>query len=237
MRKREPEYKTCVECGAEFERPSGGANLSDAQWENRKTCGMACGGRLAGRAKRKPKQLTLPRTIAEHTSDGKRRCPKCNLRKPLEDFPKKGAQRNGDDRYGYCKPCHGVYQRQHRLLRVFSLTVDEYEAIVAYQDGLCAICKRPPLNNRLAVDHAHASGLVRGALCWSCNKTLGFLREDIARMEAAISYLTDPPAPRALGRDVFARKGRITNKRGRKTKRKAIRYLEQQPIQLPEETT
>lgn len=40
------------------------------------------------------------------------------------------------------------------------------------QKGRCAICKRHErcFKKRLAVDHCHSSGKVRGLLCFYCNK-------------------------------------------------------------------
>jgi hypothetical protein len=50
-----------------------------------------------------------------------------------------------------------------------------YSAMLAEQDGLCAICHRPETAVRhgkamlLAVDHDHTTGAVRGLLCHNCN--------------------------------------------------------------------
>jgi hypothetical protein len=40
------------------------------------------------------------------------------------------------------------------------------------QNACCAICKKPEsaFKNRLAVDHSHSTGRVRGLLCYRCNK-------------------------------------------------------------------
>jgi len=149
-------------------------------------------------------------------------CPKCGDEKKLAEFPVKGRLKNGNKRYGYCKLCHVTYQRLQKLAR-FGITENEYDRIEAYQGLACAICNRPPKEGgqRLAVDHDHKTGLVRGLLCWSCNRTLGFVREDVARLRAMISYLGDPPAVRALGREAIGEVGRVTNKRkGRPRKKK-----------------
>jgi hypothetical protein len=77
--------------------------------------------------------------------------------------------------------------------------VDEkwYEATLAEQGGVCAICKQPETWKgkrldgaiyRLSVDHHHDSTKVRGLLCNSCNHRLGVL-EAKEWFESAIAYL------------------------------------------------
>lgn len=52
------------------------------------------------------------------------------------------------------------------------LSPDEYEALLEAQGGVCAICGNPPAKRRLSVDHDHATGKVRGLLCFRCNRAL-----------------------------------------------------------------
>jgi hypothetical protein len=59
--------------------------------------------------------------------------------------------------------------------------------MVASQGGRCAICGETP--ERLVVDHCHASGMVRGLLCQSCNFGIGHLRDSVERLQSAIQYL------------------------------------------------
>lgn len=76
--------------------------------------------------------------------------------------------------------------------KVYGLGPGEYERLLAVQDGKCAICRRATGKaRRLAVDHDHATGEVRGLLCKPCNRTiLGFGGETLRR---ALDYLTNPP--------------------------------------------
>ena len=99
--------------------------------------------------------------------------------------------------------------------RNFDMSIDDYELLLAFQDGVCAICSRPPKTIRLAVDHDHKTGHVRGLLCGNCNRTL-HERLTIAWLESAYDYLDTPPAPAALGRQPVGRKGRVSSKTRRK---------------------
>jgi hypothetical protein len=88
--------------------------------------------------------------------------------------------------------------------------------MLAAQDGVCAICRRPPKTKRLEVDHDHKSGLVRGLLCWRCNhRVLGQAGDDAELLRSAAQYLDEPPAVPVIG-EVFGRTGRITNRRTRR---------------------
>jgi hypothetical protein len=56
------------------------------------------------------------------------------------------------------------------------------------QEYACAICVQP-IDDRAHVDHCHATGKIRGALCAQCNKGLGNFRDNIDHLKAAIKYL------------------------------------------------
>jgi hypothetical protein len=83
------------------------------------------------------------------------------------------------------------YQRKADLRRKYGLAVEEYDAMVAAQDGRCAICGEIPSGSRsvLDVDHDHATGTVRGLLCHGCNKATGFLHDNPELLQKAINYL------------------------------------------------
>lgn len=75
--------------------------------------------------------------------------------------------------------------RQYRswataLKRNYGITPDDYYTMFEQQKGCCAICGNPArakkdnIPYRLAVDHDHVSGKVRGLLCMKCNQHLGW---------------------------------------------------------------
>jgi hypothetical protein len=79
---------------------------------------------------------------------------------------------------------HRNYHNKHR----YGMSESDYEQWLARQGGGCAICGRT-CRRRLAVDHCHASGNVRGLLCIKCNLGLGLYDDDTDRLRAAIAYL------------------------------------------------
>lgn len=70
------------------------------------------------------------------------------------------------------------------------MTIEQFEAMVEVQAGLCAICTEPMKPGQgTAVDHCHATGLVRGVLCINCNVALGHMKDNAMLLEAARTYL------------------------------------------------
>ena len=79
----------------------------------------------------------------------------------------------------------------------YGITSSDYRALLAKQDGKCAICfKDSPGCNRdhFCVDHCHRTGHVRGLLCHKCNLGLGHLMDSRQLLVSAIAYLDRPPA-------------------------------------------
>lgn len=90
-------------------------------------------------------------------------------------------------------------------LKKFGLTLEDFNRMSEQQNGLCAICRNPPVDyERLSVDHCHTSGKVRALLCARCNSGLGYFYEDTERLEAAINYLKEHSGEASLE---FALKG------------------------------
>jgi hypothetical protein len=107
------------------------------------------------------------------------------------------------------------YSRRHRLgstergyryqlKTLYGISISDYQAMLAQQDGRCAICRARPVARRLAVDHDNLTGFIRGLLCSACNLGIGNLRHSPALLRAAADYL-DAAVARARADPAAAR--------------------------------
>ena len=84
------------------------------------------------------------------------------------------------------------------LQRRYGITTEEREAIFQKQGGCCRLCGATENNDsrgvQLHVDHCHKTGKVRGILCNECNMMLGFAKDNVTILEAAIEYLKEERA-------------------------------------------
>ena len=85
-----------------------------------------------------------------------------------------------------CKICAKQQQRINHLARSYNITTEQYNEMLNKQDNKCLICSKI---DKLVVDHDHNTGLVRGLLCDTCNRGIGYLKEDKTILLNAISYL------------------------------------------------
>lgn len=134
-----------------------------------------------------------------HPGPNEKRCPGCESFKPFDAFPRNRATRDGIA--VYCKPCHNARAKESRerlhggsrhyhLVRRYGVTAEQVDALIAQQQGLCAICGEGPAEH---VDHDHATGAVRGIRCFRCNAGLGSFRDNPEWLGKAIEYLGRPP--------------------------------------------
>lgn len=95
--------------------------------------------------------------------------------------------------------------QETRVLTVYNLSAEKYDAIYLVQGECCEICRRARgVRKRLSVDHDHSccngayscGNCVRGLLCTTCNKMLGHLRDDPDAFERASLYLRHWPSRR-----------------------------------------
>jgi Recombination endonuclease VII len=82
----------------------------------------------------------------------------------------------------------GEPARRSQLKLYYGLSLEDYNALLARQNGACAICEEKS-DRTLCVDHCHLTRLVRGLLCRRCNLGLGYFRDDPRLLLKAILYL------------------------------------------------
>lgn len=100
----------------------------------------------------------------------------------------------------YRKRRQEIYRRQEfrrGLRRFYNLTIEDYNARLKQQNGTCAACGKPEtakftktgVTKRLAVDHCHNTGRIRGLLCARCNRVLGLVADSSELLISLSAYL------------------------------------------------
>lgn len=82
------------------------------------------------------------------------------------------------------------YSRVYNLQRKFNITPEQYLEMESKQQGVCSICKKK-CSRKLAVDHNHQTNKLRGLLCNSCNRGLGYFKDNLENLQQAINYLKE----------------------------------------------
>lgn len=129
--------------------------------------------------------------------DGLRKCLNCLEIKSFDDFHNHKSATHG--KQYTCKNCsnkpkirsenYKKNKRSHQLKSAFGINLEEYEILSQSQNNVCAICKTNNTNKRLAVDHCHKTGKIRGLLCGKCNTGIGLMQDNIHILQSAINYL------------------------------------------------
>ena len=91
--------------------------------------------------------------------------------------------------------------RDRYLRRTYNITEAEYQKILKFQSYSCGACLRhqSELKTRLAVDHDHRTGRVRGLLCYHCNRwVIG--KHSQEKIQGAADYLIELPAMDVIGK-------------------------------------
>lgn len=127
-------------------------------------------------------------------------CITCLQILPLESFYRKRQNQKQSE----CKQCTCVRRAKWwrspagkrssantKLKARFGITVEQFEMRLKEQDGKCLICgaTESGLGHKLAVDHNHVTGKIRGILCKSCNIGIGNLKDCPDLLRRAADYL------------------------------------------------
>lgn len=124
------------------------------------------------------------RVPKEQWPDGERWCSGCQSFVPL--FYCSGSR---------CKSCASTASHSKSIEDKYGITDERYAELFKQQNGRCAVCQNRPRTQRLAVDHDHKTGEVRGLLCKRCNHDLlGGGHDDVEILWRAVGYLLFPPA-------------------------------------------
>jgi hypothetical protein len=151
-----------------------------------------------------------------------RKCTKCGEEFPATReyfYPFKQGKYGLSSR---CKACHKAYtyewrannrdrlnasvkerfsknrgqQKHYQLKYKYGLSIEEYEAALQKQAGVCAICgcmetekHQNGTVKKLNVDHNHETGQVRGLLCSRCNRVIGYTKENKELLKSIVDYL------------------------------------------------
>lgn len=166
--------------------PSGSANSEDSL--------KNAGSRACATRKR-------DKYVATWTSDrvklpAMKRCSLCKKMKSTSCFVIE--KRNKSGLSSACKECNKLHygharaerRRAKNLLDNYGLLASEYDAMYDKCGRLCEICGREDNDRRLAVDHCHSTGKVRGLLCGHCNRAIGVFHDDPIVMARAAAYLS-----------------------------------------------
>lgn len=145
-------------------------------------------------AERRLEYVERQRVPAAQWPEGTRWCSGCQSFIPFDYI--RGSQ------------CMGhASESAHRshVERTYRISSEEWEALLRWQGGRCAICGRRAISRRLATDHDHRTGEVRGLLCADdergCNHALLGLLESsgvdpLASARRLVAYLEMSPLER-----------------------------------------
>lgn len=82
------------------------------------------------------------------------------------------------------------YVRKSTLKVKYGLSEEDYNTLYKHQGGVCKVCGGTNKNmSKLAVDHSHITGKVRGLLCIRCNTVLGAVNDSKSLLKRLIKYL------------------------------------------------
>lgn len=76
-----------------------------------------------------------------------------------------------------------------RLKHSYNLEYTDYLRMCEEQNNLCKICGKDNKGWKLAVDHCHDTGNIRGLLCNTCNRAIGLFNDNAALLRKAADYI------------------------------------------------
>lgn len=82
-------------------------------------------------------------------------------------------------------------KRASHLRNKYGLSLEQYSELLTRQNECCAVCERhhSEFTTRLAVDHNHITGEIRGLLCNYCNRRIVGRHRDSGILRRVADYL------------------------------------------------
>ena len=122
-----------------------------------------------------------------------KKCKKCGENRYLTEYSKRSRCRDNLDTV--CRKCRASLYKNNkvmhscsRLKHLYGITLDDKLRMIEDQNNVCAICKKE-IDISGNVDHDHTTGKVRGILCNSCNRALGYFKDNTENLKQATLYL------------------------------------------------
>jgi hypothetical protein len=116
-----------------------------------------------------------------------KRCKICEIKKPLEEFPKHRAHADRLDTR--CKSC----------IKKGAIIIRNLKKTSPPAPELCECCGKESHDSKsLRLDHCHDTQEFRGWLCDHCNTAIGRLGDDVEGLMMAVSYLKKAQIKRNL---------------------------------------
>lgn len=105
--------------------------------------------------------------------------------------------------------------------RYNGFTLEQFEAVLEYQGGVCAICKEP--NKVFCFDHNHKTLKFRGIVCLNCNlRVLGGARDKDHLIINAAEYVINNPADAVFPDGFYLIKNPPKTRRKRVSRRRRV---------------
>jgi len=186
-----PEFheKECEKCGLYLSPEFYHKNRAENDGLQRRCKNCVAAYRLANVEKAKSYQAQYRATHKEEAKTHQQQY-YVNHRDELIAAQKQRDAKRPDEIKAYRSDWYVRRGREKQLQKTYGITLDQYNKMLADQNGVCAICNGICTAKKcLSVDHDHATNNVRGLLCHTCNVGLGKFKDNLTILREAALYL------------------------------------------------
>lgn len=204
-RRKSLTFRRCATCGEGLDPRGRGGAIDYKGYPKRRFCSQLHSDEFNAETQR-----DLQRAYRKAVAMAKSRvCAGCRQAKLAPEFVSPLSRfclACAEEREGKLRPLvdkEGASYRkwQLSLAEKYGITPQQYEELLRHQEYGCAVCGKTEADNRqrLAVDHNHVTGKIRGLLCRRCNALVvqNFV-DDRVIADGLAGFLLDPPASHIL---------------------------------------